>query len=494
MQPFGGDGQSPNGAPQQPYQPQQPPYQQPYQQPYQPPYQPPQTGGGFGAAVPPPYEQPIASPVIPYSQTPVYGAQPQPQPPTEEPESKPEPAQPQPKRPVSKWVYIALAGVVLVVAGYLLVQMLSRSESGFAVVQGGVLGTRHAGDALIVRNETLYEQEGVSQIKYLAEEGSAVSRGTPVCNVYTSGFNSKELTTLQKYRTQIKDYLSTLTSTPGSATDLTLTRYDSEVLTRALEVQQLVQGASGDLLNQESLLANALSNRQYYLRQKYPDDQKLSRLFDDENSQLNRIDSWTKQYAATVDGLVSFYSDGYEKSLSLSTYANYDPAQVRRMFSGRLPDEGTAYTRSLVPIYRLVRQGSWAVLMLCSDEDWTPVQGNTYKLRVESFDSTVVDAKVESFTRSGGELLVRLSVQSPVDKIFYTRSCHVLVGEQVSNLRVPTNAIYHAADGSVGVVVVQPDGNYYIPCTIIATDGSTTHIVPESDGLLFEGQTVLLNP
>ena len=46
--------------------------------------------------------------------------------------------------------------------------------------------------------------------------------------------------------------------------------------------------------------------QQIYIKQKYPDDQKLSRLYDDENTQMQRITTWTKQFAAPADGLVSF--------------------------------------------------------------------------------------------------------------------------------------------------------------------------------------------
>ena len=305
--------------------------------------------------------------------------------------------------------YIVLAILLLGVGAFAAIRYFAPQEAVYGYVSAGTLSSRYAGQALIVRDETVFTQEGVSQIDYTANEGEPVNRATIICTVYTSGFNTRELTTLKKYRDQIKEYHKTLISSTGAAKDARLTTLDTQVKDQARSTRTMIQEGKGNLINQENLLTLALQQRQSYLRQKYPDDQKLSRLYDDENTQLQRISSWTKQYAANSDGIVSFYTDGYEPSLNLSTYRDFSPAAVRNMINGQVP-RNPAATRNTVSIYRLVKDGSWAVLMLCSDPDWTPINGQTYKLLIESFENTVVDATVESFTRSGGELLVRLLV------------------------------------------------------------------------------------
>ena len=39
---------------------------------------------------------------------------------------------------------------------------------------------------------------------------------------------------------------------------------------------------------------------------------RLTRLYDDEETQKTHIDSWIKQRAATLESIISFYTDGYE--------------------------------------------------------------------------------------------------------------------------------------------------------------------------------------
>ena len=150
--------------------------------------------------------------------------------------------------------------------------------------------------------------------------------------------------------------------------------------------------------------------------------------------------------------IVSFYTDGFEYALTPSAYESYTPSQVRSMINGVKPDRGTA-ARGRTDLYRLVKEGNYAVLMLVKNDTWSPRDGDTYKLVLEQFSSTVVDAQVLSSTRSGGELLVRLAVLGDVSDVLYMRTCRAQLGEYVDCMEVPSRALYTQND-AVGVVIV----------------------------------------
>ena len=216
----------------------------------------------------------------------------------------------------------------------------------------------------------------------------------------------------------------------------------------------------------------------------------MTRLYDDEQSQLQRISSWTKQYNATAEGLVSFYSDGYEYGLTVNNYDQFTPAQVRSMINGNKPEQ-SVLQKGKTTIYRMIRDGYWYVVMMVRDSGWNPVEGATYELKLESFQDTTVQARVLSFTRSGGEMAVRLSVQAPVQPILYIRTCSGELGDNVSTLTVPSRALY-TQDNMVGVVVV--DGQYqtFIPVNVLENRDGTAFISAIQQGVLAEGQTVRL--
>ena len=399
---------------------------------------------------------------------------------------------PQPPKPPKKKLNILQLLILLAAFGFAiwyLVKTLAPAASPYATITAGTLGARYSGDCLIVRNETPFDAEGVTSVDYKAEEGSLVQRGDTICNVYSSSLSTKEVTALQDYRDQIRDYQLQLLAAETTY-DAKMARVESDVLSRAREVREMIAGARGSLINQEKLLDAAIDARQQYLKQKYSSDQRLTRLYDDELSQQQRIQSWTKAYAATQEGLVSFYSDGYEYSLTAANYDTFIPSDVRRMYNGYKPEKSTT-DKGKTTIYRTVRDGMWYVLFLSDDSTWTPVDGQTYELKLERFENTTVMATVESSTRSGGELLVRLSVSGSVKPVLYMRTCQAELGDYVSSLCVPSRALIRKDDMDC-VVVVDGANQSLIPVNILLRDGDNVYITAIQQGLLYEGQTVLL--
>ena len=398
-----------------------------------------------------------------------------------------EPAQPEKKR--MSVPQIMLIVLVFAFVAWYLITTLTPDASPYATITAGALGSRYTGDCLIVRDETPYDAEGVTSVSYVAEEGTTVYRGSAICNVYSSGFSTREMVTLQDYRDQIKEYQIKLLNAE-TATDTQMEKLESEVLTRAREVRALIGGARGNMNNQEKLLQAAIKSRQSYLKQKYSGDQRMSRLYDDEQSQLQRISSWTKQYAAMSEGIVSFYSDGYEYGLTVNNYGSFSPAEVRAMLNGKKPGD-VDRQKGKTTIYRTIRDGTWYVLMLIRDSNLNPSEGTVYELRLENFKDTTVSATVVSFTRAGGELVVRMRVEASVLPVLYIRTCTGVLGDSVSSLMVPKRALYYQ-DSVSGVVIQEGEYRYFIPVNVLDERDGMVYIQGIQPGVLYEGQTVLL--
>ena len=400
-----------------------------------------------------------------------------------------QPVKPQKPRLQLTPFHVAIIVAALGFLGWYLYATLVPEAARYGQITSGALSASHAGDCLIVRNEVPNDAEGVTSVVYDAEEGSSVVRGDYVCKVYSSGYSTREMNTLQNYRNSIRDYQKKLIEAETTY-DAKLNRVTADVLTYARAVRDLIGGARGSLENQEELLAGAVQARQTYLKSKYASDQRFSRLYDDELSQTQRIDSWTKQYTAASQGVVSFYSDGYEYGLTGTNYMSFEPRQVRAMINGAAPEKTTAQ-KGKTTIYRMVEDGEWFVLFLSDDTDWNPVNGQVYQLQLERFENTAVYAEVVNFTRSGGELLVRLKISGYVQPVLYMRTCGALLGESMSTLCVPERAI-HTQDGMTGVVIVNGQTQSFIPAEIVHREGGNVYFKPIQQGLLFEGMTVLL--
>ncbi len=456
----------------------QEPYQTGYQQPYgAQPYGAQQPYGGM--------QQPYAEEGYQYhfnhGQTPM-----QDQPPMGFP---PQPVKPErPKLKLTPF-HVAIIVAALGFLGWYLYATLVPEAAKYGQITASSLSATHSGDCLIVRNEVPYDAEGVTSVVYDAQEGSSVNREDKICKVYSSGYSTREMNTLREYRTSIRDYQKKLIEAETTY-DAKFNRVLSDVMNCVYAVRDLIGGARGSLENQEEQLAKAVADRQTYLKSKYASDQRYSRLFDDELSQTQRIESWTKQYTATTSGVVSFYSDGFEYGLTGNNYTTFQPRQVRAMINGQLPEKTTAQ-KGKTTIYRMVEDGEWYVLFLARDREWDPVNGQVYQLKLERFEDAPVYAEVVDFTRSGGELLVRLRVSGSVKPVLYMRSCGALLGESVSTLCVPERAIY-VQDGMTGVVIVNGSTESFIPVNVKHTENGYAYFNAIQQGLLFEGMTVLL--
>ena len=404
---------------------------------------------------------------------------------------------PQPAQPVQpqKQKRLSVPQIMLIVAAlgflvwYLVKTFVPKTEP-YATITLDNIGEHYSGDCLIVRDESVWPEDGVGSVEYIAQEGSVVKLNDPICKVYSSAYTEKEKKLLQDYRDDIKKYQLELLAKEIVA-DARIEKLESDVLTQAREVRDIIHGARGNMTNQEAQLNEAIDARQSYLRDKFSSNDRMGRLYNEEDQQLRKILSWTRPRPAQKAGIVSFYSDGYENGLKMSNYESFTHTEVRNMINGAKP-EASSDQRGKTTVYRIVQDGSWGVLMIIRDNKWNPVEGSVYELRLENFKSTTVYAKVLSYTRMGGELLVRLRVDdTSVLPVMYMRTCTGVLGDSATSLTVPEKAIY-TQNNQQGVVRVEGESKWFVQVTILKKQDGMCYITPVQAGALEEGQTIKL--
>lgn len=366
-----------------------------------------------------------------------------------------------------------------------------------AIVEGSTLGNYYDGKLVIARNETLVSTENKTRIDFVAEEGSRVANSSVICKVYSSGYNQTEINRLQTYREEIQAYHAGQVF--NTYVDAALDSENATIDALAQQVRTLVHGRGvGSLSSIEKQLESALSSRKNYLRQKYPDDQELSQLYKVENDQLKKIESWTTTYTAEEDCLVSFYTDGYEEVVNSRTYAGLTPTDVRNVIRGVAPALDTV-SKGNDAIFRTIIEDEWYALFLCSNPDWNPVIGEQYQMQLTGFDHWVVQGEVMSFSRIGSDLLLRMRVQSDVEPVLNIRTCDATVGDFVSGVRIPVDALYNYSDPntgkeSIGVIVLDGSMQTFVEVIVISyPDENYAFVRPVLSGSPLEpGKTVML--
>ena len=216
------------------------------------------------------------------------------------------------KKRVTGRFYLFL--LALLVIAFLILRPMFITRSQETVIMMSNAAQRQTVDCVILRDESVFTSDSTARVEYIAPENSLVAQGDNVANLYTTGYSESLLDNLEATRKKIQDYHKQLLA---NIVDADLNRLDKVVDMMALEFKNLITHQTvGNLKTVTSQLETAMVNRQEYLRQNKRGDNKLTKLYDEENARLTSIQSWRKGSAADRDGVVSFYIDGYEADLT----------------------------------------------------------------------------------------------------------------------------------------------------------------------------------
>ena len=168
-------------------------------------------------------------------------------------------------------------------------------------------------------------------------ENTLLNEGDTIAYLYSTGYSESELERLEEIRANIQAYHKTILN---NIVDNDLNRLDRIVDMKALELKALVtHQTTGNLLSLTRQLESAMVDRQDYMRANQREDLNLNRLYQDESTRMNSIASWRTEATADEEGVISFYTDGYESALTPDTleraHARGHPRRHRRNAAGR---------------------------------------------------------------------------------------------------------------------------------------------------------------
>ena len=390
------------------------------------------------------------------------------------------------RRRVTGRFFLFLA--VLLAAALVLVRQLFFAGPRVSQVMMANASQQQKADCVLIRDESVIEAESAARVEYIAPEDALVSAGDVVANVYATGYSEGLLNNLEATRSNIQAYHKQLLN---NIVDADLNRLDKVVEMMALEFKNLITHQTvGDLASVTAQLETAMVKRQEYLRQNKRADNKLTKLYEEENARMTSIQSWRKVSTADRDGVVSFYLDGYEGDLTPKALNTLTIQDVRNVLSG----VSLAATQDIREkgVCRIVDQDDWYVAVLIEGNAWTPMVGqDNYYMMMEGFDDLSFTAAVTSVQKENGVTLAVFRISDPIGPLIYRRTGRAQFSITLQGLAVRTEALYNDS-GQMGVWVYDVPGGTFVPVEVLSTNGSLSMIQPVVDGSLQLGQTILI--
>ena len=384
--------------------------------------------------------------------------------------------------------FYVLLILLLAVIGFLIARPRLFPRSNETIIMMANSSQVQTVDSVVIRDEALATSESTARVEYLVPENTLVEVKTQVASIYTTGYSESLLGNLETTRQNIQAYHKELLS---NIVDADLSRLDGVVDAMALEFKNLINHkTTGNLQNVVAQLETAMVNRQEYLRQNKREDNKLTKLYEAENTALTNIQSWRKVSNADRTGVVSFYIDGYENDLNAKTLDSIGIADIRTVLGGG----GLANTKATKSngIYRIVNQEHWYVAALVEGNSWTPVKGqDDYVVQIDGFDDLSFTASVYSVKKENNTTLAIFEIQAPLGPLVYQRAGKAHFSVTLSGLSVRAEALYDN-NGQLGVWLHDTPEGTFVPVEVLSTDGKIAMIKPVTDGALQLGQSVLI--
>lgn len=388
------------------------------------------------------------------------------------------------RRRVKGRFYLFLLAILLIV--FLIVRPSLPFGSKDTLVMMATSEFTQSMNAVIIRDEDVFSSGTVARVEYIATEGTLINSGDTIAYLYSTGYSESELQKLETIRQNIQAYHKTIL---GNIVDNQLNRLDEIVNMKALEFKALVTGqTTGNMQTLARQLEAAMVNRQEYMRSNMREDLKLNKLYEDENTKLNSIASWRTEAIASRTGVISFYTDGYESSLTPEDIDGITVEDVRTVLSGGALDAQKSRTTD---IYRVVDQDKWYVAILTDGKSWTPVLDQTYQLQFEGFADVAYTAKVARVQKSENELLAVFEIDDPIGPLVYQRAGRVSLSSSLTGLSVDVDALYNQS-GQLGVWLYDVPGGTFVPVEVLSSDGKTAIIQPLAENALQMGQRLLI--
>ena len=390
------------------------------------------------------------------------------------------------RRRVTGRFYLFL--LVLLAIAFLILRPHLFSGSREAVIMMANASQVQMVDCVIIRDEKVAESDATARVEYITAEDSLVAQGDLVANLYTTGYSESLLSSLETTRSNIQAYHKQLLN---NIVDSELNHLDQVVDMMALEFKNLITHQTvGNLKTVTAQLETAMVKRQEYLRQNKRGDNKLTKLYEEENTRLSNIQSWRKVSNADWDGVVSFYLDGYENDLTPDGLNSLSIPVVKSVLAGN----ELANTRHTLSsgIYRIVDQEHWYVAVLIEGNGWTPMVGqDNYYMMLEGMDDLSFTAAVKSVQKENGLTLAVFEIHDPIGPLIYKRTGRAQFSITLKGLAVRTDALYND-NGQMGVWVYDVPGGTFVPVEVLSTNGRLSMIQPLVDGALRVGDSILI--
>lgn len=332
-------------------------------------------------------------------------------------------------------------------------------------------------DMLIVRDEVVYEAKNYGKTKFIAVEGEHVDVGDPIIEVYEWGYNDQTLSALLDLQKEIMKYETEVSR--ADVIDQSLNEINGRITAKAAEIKQAVVSDQPDMiLGLERDMDALLDERLTYLRSVVVPDAQLREHYNNEQALLEQIAGWRSEINAKESGTVSFYFDGCEALMAKENIGSFTKAALEEVLEGKtieVPDHDHAFA----PLYRVVNENEWYVVLLSDEKIPEMYVGNGFSLVFDDYLETQYTGVVSNATVLDNKegFVYTILIKDNIGPLLGERRVSARLLNVQQGMRVPRSCV----KATEQVNYVEPVEGGVVPVIIVADAGEYVFIQTYKD-------------
>lgn len=392
------------------------------------------------------------------------------------------------KRKIAPRFYIVI-GIIVVIVGVALFMLLKGNT--YSDMKQGTIKFEQTLSTIIVRDEKVIKAETYGKITFNVAEGETVKKNQQIAELFKWGYKDTVMQDLVSTQSDIMTYqINTILK--GSL-DVELTNKNQSILDKLATIKSVVNGKKdGNLAQLYNELQTLLNERKTLFKSKVQSnaDSKLTKLYEQEQAAIERINGWKTTLTTDTAGIVSFYFDGYEDLMQPSNLANITLNDYKTVAKSTA---STSKSDSNVqPIYRLFNGTWYCVFNIENAPSYYYAKDQQFDIVFDGYYDKPFTGKVVNVRQIDSKnTLFTVQMNEAIGNLLSIRNIKATFKATYSGFTVPAAAI-KTKDNTTGIYVQSGNDNVFVPVQVIMKDDNNA-IVKALDNTSFnEGIKVLI--
>lgn len=370
------------------------------------------------------------------------------------------------KRRIAPRFYI-LIGIIIVAIGA--AWFFFFRESTYASMKQSTITFEQTEPTIIVRTETVVEAENYGKITFNVSEGNSVTKNKTIAELFKWGYKDTVMQDLVSTQSEIMTYQQN-TILKGSL-DVELTNKNQSILNKLAEIKKVINGEkTGDLKTLYTQLQTLLDQRKALFKSKTQAnaDSKLTKLYQQEQDAIDRINGWKTALTASSAGIVSFYFDGYETLLQPSNIDSLTLSDIKTVMNSATTS--TKSSTNIQPIYRLI-SGSWyCIFVVQNAPSYYFAKNQKFDITFEGYLDNPFTGTVTSVRQlDSNNTLYTLKINEAIGKLISIRNIKGTFKANYTGYTVPVSAVT-TKDNVKGIYIKSGSDNVFVPVELVMAD------------------------